>query len=81
MAVNTQLADELHEPIIKEFKEGNVYERFKENTSIADYVHSLLIIKIKIFAICHRCFHYNMHGLKTLKRYKKIEQLFIFLSE
>ena len=31
MSVNEQLAEELHKPVIKEFKRRKVYARFKDN--------------------------------------------------
>ena len=31
MNINEQLAEELHKPVIKEFKKRNVYARFKDN--------------------------------------------------
>ena len=36
MSVNEQLAEELHKPVIKNFKRGKVYARFKGNIWTAD---------------------------------------------
>ena len=42
---NLQLAEELHKPIIRNFKERTVYSRFKDNTWGSDLANMLLIIK------------------------------------
>ena len=36
VSVNEQLAEELHKPVIKEFKRRKVYARFKDNIWAAD---------------------------------------------
>ena len=36
MSVNNQLAEELHNPVIKKFKRKKVYARFKDNISAPD---------------------------------------------
>ena len=36
VSVNEQLAEELHKPVIKNFKRGKVYARFKGNIWTAD---------------------------------------------
>ena len=42
---NEQLAEELHKPIIKEFKKRNVYSSFKENIWGVDLANMQLISK------------------------------------
>ena len=36
-AVNKQLAEELHKPVIKKFKKRKIYARFKDNIWAADF--------------------------------------------
>ena len=61
ISVNEQLAEELHKPVIKKFKRRNVYAIFKDNIWAADLAEmeslSSKKINVKIFIMCHRCFH------------------------
>ena len=69
MSVNEQLAEELHEPVIK-FKRRKVYPIFKDNIWVADLakmeplssknknIKYLYIYIYKYLCMCHRRFHY-----------------------
>ena len=47
---NTQLADELHKPIIKKFKKGKVYSSFRDNIGGVDLADMQLLSKFnKVF--------------------------------
>ena len=60
ISVNEQLAEELHKSVIKKFKSGKVYARFKDNIWAGDLAEMRsLSSKNKNFKylLCHRCFH------------------------
>ena len=72
---NEQLAEKLHRPIIRNFKERTVYSEFKDNIWGADLADMQLISKFKRglrFLLCViDIFLVNMFGL-FLSRMKKV---------
>ena len=54
---NQQLANELHQPIIRKFKKRKVYSSFKDNiwdVNLADMqLITKCIKKIKVFTVCY----------------------------
>ena len=59
VSVNEQLAEELHKPVIKNFKRRKVYAKFKDNIQAADLAEmgSLSSKNKNVKYMCHRCFH------------------------
>ena len=59
VSVNEQLAEELHKPVIKNFKRRKVYAKFKDNIWAADLAEmgSLPSKNKNVKYMCHRCFH------------------------
>ena len=59
VSVNEQLAEELHKPVIKNFKRRKVYAKFKDNIWAADLAEmgSLSSRNKNVKYMCHRCFH------------------------
>ena len=59
VSVNEQLAEELHKPVIKNFKRRKVYAKFKDNIWAADLAEmgSLSSKNKNVKYMCHRCFH------------------------
>ena len=59
VSVNEQLAEELHKPVIKNFKRRKVYPKFKDNIWAADLAEmgSLSSKNKNVKYMCHRCFH------------------------
>ena len=59
MSVNEQLAEELHKPVIKNFKRRKVYAKFKDNIWAADLAEmgSLSSKNKNVKYMYHRCFH------------------------
>ena len=57
--VNEQLAEELHQPVIKKFKRRKIYTRFKDNiwaANVAEMGSFSCNINLK-YLLCHICFH------------------------
>ena len=55
---NEQLAEELHKPIIRKFKKGEVYSAFKDNVWAADLADMQLISKFNKGFRCLLCVIY-----------------------
>ena len=66
MLQNEQLAEELHKPIIKNFKKRTIYSSFKDNIWGADLANMQLISRfskgIRFYCVL-MIFLVNMHGL------------------
>ena len=66
--LNKKLAEELHKPVIRKFKNRKVHSSFKDNiwhTDLADYWVNL--VKKFVFCYVFLTFLVNIHGL-ILKR-------------
>ena len=68
-SVNEQLAEQLHKPVIKNFKRRKVYTRFKDNIWAADlakWSHCLLRIKMLNIHYVSQLFSLNMEKVKKI---------------
>ena len=68
-SVNEQLAEQLHTPVIKNFKRRKVYTRFKDNIWAADlakWSHCLLRIKMLNIHYVSQLFSLNMEKVKKI---------------
>ena len=68
-SVNEQLAEQLHKPVIKNFKRRKVYTRFKDNIWAADlakWSHCLLRIKMLNTHYVSQLFSLNMEKVKKI---------------
>ena len=68
-SVNEQLAEQLHKPVIKNFKRRKVHTRFKDNIWAADLAkqsHCLLRIKMLNIHYVSQLFSLNMEKVKKM---------------
>ena len=53
MSINEEIAQKLHELVIKKFKRRKVYARFKDNSWAADLAEmGSILLRIKMLNIC-----------------------------